>query len=543
MTHFDPLGDGKSRIELISHIGSDLDVANDARASFDRVSIELDDKDIKLIRYLIEHHHTSPFRGVVFKFKVKAPLYLARQWWKHVIASSHNDEQIGWNEKCISGNQSIRLWHGRTKTVRELFELAQKSKKKLPYVRSVLPNGEIVKNKIADVWLSGHRKVYRVTSALGFQITTTDNHKFLTPDGYKELRELQPGSLVMMNGIPAYQDRTWLEQRYVTERLVIDEIAKLAGCSYHTIRKWIRVHKLHVSRKEVSSRSIDRHGVFGKGETKTTNPKLAERASKLSAVKKGKPCYAAGAQHHSFKGDDATINAGHYRARKTVDERVCQICGSSQAIEIHHKDKNPLNNDPSNLAVVCQSHHKMFHGQEVLLVAHPVEITSIEELPPEDVFDIQMEGESNLVVNQFVVHNSFRYVPIEDSDDFYIPATFRAQSKTNRQASSGEISEDNNAIALTIYRSQCEASYAAYQNLLKLGVGREQARGVLVPSVYTSWVWTVSLQAVLHFIGLRKGEGAQKEIGAYAGAIATLIEPIVPHTIEAFWDVNQERYK
>lgn len=229
----DPLNDGKSRIALLSHMGSDLDIVNDARASFDRISIDLDDKDIKLIRYLIQHHHTSPFRGVVFKFKVKAPLFVARQWWKHVIASSHNDEQVGWNEK------------------------------------------------------------------------------------------------------------------------------------------------------------------------------------------------------------------------------------------------------------------------------------------------------------------SFRYVAIEDSEDFYVPATFRQQSKSNRQATFGEIPEDQNQQALNIYRAQCEASYKAYKDLLQLGVGREQARGVLVPSVYTAWVWTVSLQAVLHFIGLRKGEGAQQEIHFYADAIAQLIQPIVPQTIAAWEELNR----
>ncbi len=76
----DPLNDGKSRIELIDSMGTDLSIVNDARASFAKTSDELKEKDIKLINYLIKHEHTSPFRGVVFKFKVKAPLYICRQW-------------------------------------------------------------------------------------------------------------------------------------------------------------------------------------------------------------------------------------------------------------------------------------------------------------------------------------------------------------------------------------------------------------------------------------------------------------------------------
>ena len=224
----DPLNDGKSRIELLDSMGNDLSIVNDARASFEKASNELNEKDIKLINYLIKHEHTSPFRGVTFKFKVKAPLYVCRQWWKHVIASNHNEEQLGWNEK------------------------------------------------------------------------------------------------------------------------------------------------------------------------------------------------------------------------------------------------------------------------------------------------------------------SFRYVAIDDSNEFYLPTTFRKQSKNNKQATVGSLEEELNNQAIAIYQQQCEASYQAYSQLLELGVGREQARGVLVPSVYTSWVWTVSLQALLNFIGLRLGGGAQSEIGAYAQAIVELIEPIVPVSMEAW---------
>ena len=228
MSWIDPLEDGKSKIELLASMGGDLDIVNDARASFEKTSSELSDRDVKLIHYLIKHQHTSPFRGTAFKFKVKAPLFICRQWWKHVIGSNHNDEQLGWNEK------------------------------------------------------------------------------------------------------------------------------------------------------------------------------------------------------------------------------------------------------------------------------------------------------------------SFRYVSIDDGSEFYIPKVFRQQSKNNKQATEGQLPVDANATAVELYTQQCEASYQTYRALLDLGVGREQARGVLVPSAYTSWVWTTSLQAVLHFIELRRGVGAQSEIGAYAQAITTLIKPKVPVAIEAW---------
>jgi thymidylate synthase (FAD) len=97
----DPLGDGKSSLRLLDSMGNSLSVVNDARQSFAAESTEWTERDGKLLRYLAKHHHTSPFRGVVFKWAVKAPLFIARQWWKHTIASTYVDDQLGWNEKSF----------------------------------------------------------------------------------------------------------------------------------------------------------------------------------------------------------------------------------------------------------------------------------------------------------------------------------------------------------------------------------------------------------------------------------------------------------
>ena len=99
--HVDPLADGVSRLRLLDSMGNSLSVVNDARQSFDASSEAFSDRDRKLLNYLAKHKHTSPFRGVVFKWEVKAPLFVARQWWKHAVASSYVDEQVGWNEKSF----------------------------------------------------------------------------------------------------------------------------------------------------------------------------------------------------------------------------------------------------------------------------------------------------------------------------------------------------------------------------------------------------------------------------------------------------------
>ena len=101
MTKIDPLRDGISMVRLIDWMGSSLDIVCDARQSFDQSSSEWSEKDQKLLNYLVKHQHTSPFRGVVTKWQVKAPLFVCRQWWKHVIGGTFANDTLGWNEKSF----------------------------------------------------------------------------------------------------------------------------------------------------------------------------------------------------------------------------------------------------------------------------------------------------------------------------------------------------------------------------------------------------------------------------------------------------------
>lgn len=95
-----PLGD-HGYVHLKDWMGTDLSPVNDAKVSFDKESQELGEKERRLLIYLAEHQHTSPFRHSVLKFEVYAPLMVARQWWKHVIGSEHGegyDRLTAWNE-------------------------------------------------------------------------------------------------------------------------------------------------------------------------------------------------------------------------------------------------------------------------------------------------------------------------------------------------------------------------------------------------------------------------------------------------------------
>lgn len=85
-------------VRTVNVMGGDIDVVNAARVSFDKEVSELAERDHKLISYLVQHKHDAVFRHCAMTFEVYAPLMVARQWYKHAVASSHLDDQLGWNE-------------------------------------------------------------------------------------------------------------------------------------------------------------------------------------------------------------------------------------------------------------------------------------------------------------------------------------------------------------------------------------------------------------------------------------------------------------
>ena len=76
-------GDGIGAVEYVSHMGSDLTVVNSARVSFGKHKQQLDEKDKKLINYLIKHKHTSTLEHCSVTFRFKVPLFIRSQHHRH----------------------------------------------------------------------------------------------------------------------------------------------------------------------------------------------------------------------------------------------------------------------------------------------------------------------------------------------------------------------------------------------------------------------------------------------------------------------------
>jgi thymidylate synthase (FAD) len=122
-------------------------------------------------------------------------------------------------------------------------------------------------------------------------------------------------------------------------------------------------------------------------------------------------------------------------------------------------------------------------------------------------------------------------------DRFYRPTieNVRKQSSANRQGGS-EPMDVGTAEQFLAWLDRTEQEYRQYTELNEKGVARELARIGLPVSLYTEWYWKCDLHNILRFLSLRLDEHAQAEIRDYAQAMAALIEPIVPVTMEAFRD-------
>jgi thymidylate synthase (FAD) len=168
--------------------------------------------------------------------------------------------------------------------------------------------------------------------------------------------------------------------------------------------------------------------------------------------------------------------------------------------------------------------------------------------------------EHNVVTFRFIVplfvrsqhhrHRTWSYNEISrrytDVDiRFYEPKEFRTQHESNRQASNlnnkvdpvliPDLSDtDYGMTASSVISAHHKTCLALYYNLMKNGVCREQARGVLPQNLYSEYYGTVNLNNLLKFIELRIHMGAQWEIQQLAKACLEIVSEIWPETISAY---------
>ena len=129
---------------------------------------------------------------------------------------------------------------------------------------------------------------------------------------------------------------------------------------------------------------------------------------------------------------------------------------------------------------------------------------------------------------------SRRYTEVDM--EIYTPTKFRLQSTDNKQASEDNSFIDENAAkaATSILKETNEKLIQIYEDLMKNGVCREQARGILPQNMMTTFYATVNLRNLLHFLSLRMDKHAQWEIRQYANAMHDMVKELFPNVMKAF---------
>jgi thymidylate synthase (FAD) len=74
-------------VRLDEAMADDLSVVNGARVSFAKHKTEMDDSDAGLIRFLMRERHGTPFEHNAFRFHIRAPIFVAREWFRHRVGS------------------------------------------------------------------------------------------------------------------------------------------------------------------------------------------------------------------------------------------------------------------------------------------------------------------------------------------------------------------------------------------------------------------------------------------------------------------------
>jgi thymidylate synthase (FAD) len=112
-------------VALQAHVASDLDVVNAARVSFAKTSDwagddggkRLGDTDEKVLRFLLKNRHGTPFEHTFFKWHIRAPIFVFREWHRHRIGVSINEESARYtplaDDFYVPDRDAVREQHGR----------------------------------------------------------------------------------------------------------------------------------------------------------------------------------------------------------------------------------------------------------------------------------------------------------------------------------------------------------------------------------------------------------------------------------------------
>lgn len=565
--------EGKSIDEIIVGI---------ARLSSSRETNELFAEPYKLIRHCIQNGHWSIFSMANLTFEIETSRAIGRELLRHWSLSPQElclsgDTEVYFDFPCGKGKSRLKR---NSVKIKDLYEKIHKGSK--PNRETGVRNNIAVKilNKrirsfnsetrtlkhswIKDVFYCGPKELYEIELECGKKIKTTRDHKFfikgkgwlslddaiginLSSNGIASFERVESFAT---NGVVAWKDKEWMQekkQEAIDNKKGLPYIAEEAGCSYDNIRKWLKIHGLSFTKKEVASYTA----AWNNGKTGyRLGPHSEESKEKMRAsARRGSSSnlWRGGVDRNEKQKIRDWVSQNKYRILFDRDFK-CENCGEEGSeLHLHHivplYENITLGKEESNLQVLCRWCHSLWHHEngdyhkfsklpKRKKICKWSKIKYIKYVGVEDTYDLEIWGKEHCyVANGIVVHNSQRYKSVTEFE----PIELRMQSKDNRQSSTEII--NNDSLAFEVKDSVLEAGIT-YQYLLEKGVSRETARFVLPECTQTTLIMNGKVRDWITMLNQRLHKTAQKECRMVAECICDIFRKECPLISEALFNFS-----
>ena len=465
------------QVDYVDHMGSDVNVVNAARVSFAKEVKDFDlEKDTKLINYLAEHNHFTPLCHTSVTIRVKAPIFMARQFVKHQIGlclSGDTDITFVKKVKGVSNgtytkklSQIADMWFGKIK-----YQGGAKGRRNVSGSHIRVFNEDTQRfeeSHIVNVIDSGMKDVYKVTDSFGNSIKATEDHQFLTDKGWKKVKELT-----------------------IDDLLIRSDVGKTFS------KKSKRCNN--------SDDVIIRRGFRKSFKDEDTCDCCGEAFNKSDLI----------ADH---------IVAVSHGGEHTLDnmQKLCKQC--------HNVKSNEERSEQNNTTLLP----KYVNIVSIVLIGeeqcYDISVDNIHNfLGNGFVVHNCWNEESRRYIDdepEFYIPKEWRGRPVnaKQGSSEQIIESLRWNDDWGSQEPS------------TCAGNVISASLYCYNNLLESGVAPEQARMVLPQNTMTNWVWTGSLVAFARVVKLRTDSHAQQEAQELAKLINDVVAPLYPVSWEALME-------
>ena len=440
----------------------------------------------RFIQRLMKRKHWSVLEHGNLSVRIVCDRGVTHELVRHRIASYSQES----TRYCVAGDTRLRTSNPHNKpTIKELY-LNKQSSPNGAYQRMRIKQvnedtGELMYAGIKDIYYQGHKEVYEVTTLLGYTLTCTKDHEIYTPRGYVKLEDLRITDNIYVNGVSLdsselYKNRDWLYHQNITLNKTFTQIAKEFCYNKSTLKKWARKHGL--PKKGTGYFNVGRRP-WNKGLSEEDDVRVKGQAEALRT-------YHCDGRHD---GEKLVMKNSISTYRKYIGD-CCEVCGSHDGLEVHHKDGNRHNCDPSNLITLCESCHQRIHNHSLEFI-YQDPVINIEPLGVQEVYDIEMNSPyHNFIANGVVVHNCN-----------YAQGKFNNEITVIDLATGFKYDLDNpqDRAKYEEWMAAMEDAERHYMKMLELGATPQEARSVLPTSTKTEIVVTMNVREWRHLLEMR----------------------------------------